>query len=448
VLYEPYFATDEIGSIFSDRATLQFLLDFEAALARGEAGAGLIPTEAAIAIATACRAELYDPASIAKAAAKGGSAAIPLVKALTAQVEGEAKRYVHWGATSQDALDTALVLQQRQALTIVERDLVRLARALAALASRHRATVMAGRTWLQQALPITFGLKAAGWLSFAARQRRRLVELRPRLLVIELGGAAGTLASLGDSGPAAIAAVARELGLAAPTLPWHSMRDRSAEAAAFLALLAGGLGKIARDVSLLMQTEIGEVAEKSESGAGGSSTMPHKRNPAVSSAILAAAHSVPGLAATVFSAQVHEQERDGGALHAEGRALQEIYRLAGGALANSVRLVEGLEIDAKRMRANLDATRGLLMSEAVMMALGPALGRLVAHDRVEAACRKALADGNTLVDALAADKEIARHLPRAELERLTEPAHYLGAAQSFIDRALEEYASVFPVSPS
>jgi 3-carboxy-cis,cis-muconate cycloisomerase len=448
VLYEPYFATDEIGSIFSDRSTLQYLLDFEAALARGQAAAGLIPKEAAAAIATACRAELYDPASIAKAAAKGGTAAIPLVKALTSQVEGEAKRYVHWGASSQDTLDTAFVLQQRQALIVIERDLVRLARALAALATRHRATVMAGRTWLQQALPITFGLKAAGWLSFMARQRRRLEELRPRLLVVQLGGAAGTLASLGDQGPAAIAALARELNLGVPTLPWHSLRDRGAEAASFLALLAGGLGKIARDVSLLMQTEIAEVAEKAESGAGGSSTMPHKRNPAVSSAILAAAHSVPGLVATVLAAQVHEQERDGGVLHAEWRALQEIYCLAGGALANSVRLIEGLEIDSKRMRANLDATHGLLMSEAVMMALGSSLGRLVAHDRVEAACRKALADGSTLVEALAADKEIARHLPRAELERLTEPAHYLGAAQSFIDRALEEYASTFPASPS
>ena len=448
MLYEPYFATDEIGSIFSDRAAIQHMLEFEAALARGEAEAGVIPQDAAAAIAAQCRAELYDPAAIAKDAARTGAAAIPLVKALTAQVEGEAKRYVHWGATSQDAQDTGLVLQQRRALAIVERDLARAASALAKLAARERETVMAGRTWLQQALPISFGLKAAGWLSALARQRRRLDELRARLLVLELGGAAGTLASLGDKGPAVVAAVARELKLAIPTLPWHSMRDRSAEAAAFAAILAGTLGKIAHDLQLMMQTEIAEAGEKAEAGAGGSSTMPHKRNPVLSSAILAAAAAAPGLAATVFAAQAGAHERDGSTLHAEWRALPALYALAGGALANAVRLIEGLELAPQRMRANLDATHGLLMSEAVMMALSPSLGRLVAHDRVEAACRAALAKDTALIDALAADKEILRHLPRAELERLLEPARYLGAALAFVERALEEYKTVFiPASP-
>lgn len=446
MIFEPYFATDEVGSIFSDRFYLQCILDFEAALARGQAGIGILSSAEAEEIAKACDADLYDVAALAEATAKAGNPAIPLVKALTAKVHGTASRYVHWGATSQDTLDTALVLQLRAALAVIERDLGRLAEAVRKTITNHRHTVMAGRTWLQQALPITFGLKAAGWLSALVRHRERLDELRRRVLVLQLGGAAGTLASLGEKGPAVVAAVAQRLGLGVPDLPWHGSRDRIAEAAGFAALLVGTLGKIARDTSLLMQTEIAEVFEKSGPGVGGSSTMPHKRNPALAAAILAAATVTPSLAATIFAAQVQEHERAAGPWQAEWRTVPELFRVAAGALANSARLIEGLEIDPERMRANLDAAHGLPMSEAVMMALGPMLGRLAAHDRIEDACRRAVAEKRPLVEILSEDGEITRHLPAKELRRLLDPAHYLGATQSFIDRALAEHARVFPHS--
>ncbi|HKW55633.1 MAG TPA: 3-carboxy-cis,cis-muconate cycloisomerase, partial [Stellaceae bacterium] len=422
-----------------DRARLQAMLDFEAALAAAEARVGVIPAAAATAIAGKCRAALFDAPALALAAARAGNLAIPLVKQLTALVaasDAEAARFVHWGATSQDAIDTGLVLQLRQALDPIEADLARLADALAALAAVHKETPLIGRTWLQQALPITFGLKAAGWLDAVERHRRRLAALKPRLLALQFGGAVGTLASLGERGLAVAEALAQELKLSLPALPWHGERDRVAELATTLGLLCGTLGKIARDISLMMQTELGEVLEPAGEGRGGSSTMPHKRNPVACAVVLAAATRAPGLVATLLAAMVQEHERGLGGWHAEWVALPELVILTAGALAQLADAIAGLEIHPERMRDNLDATHGLIMAEAVTMALAPKLGRLAAHERVEAACKRALAEGRHLRDVLAEDDAVTAELGPDGLDRVLDPRHYLGSAAALIERAL------------
>src|SRR3954470_10398786 len=434
-LLGPLFGTLEALAAFGDAARLQGMLDFEAGLARAQARLGVIPAAAAPAIAARARAGLFDAAEIGRAAAKAGNPAIPLVKRLTALVAEQdeaAARFVHWGATSQDAMDTGLVLQLRAFLGPLEADLGRLAAGLARLAGKHRDTAMVGRTWLQQALPTTFGLKAAGWLDAVGRHRRRLAEVRPR----QLGGAAGTLASLGGRGLEVADALAGELGLAAPALPWHGARDRVAELAAWLGLLVGTLGKVARDWSLMMQTEVGEVLEPAGEGRGGSSTMPHKRNPVAAAAVLAAAVRAPGLVATMLSAMVQEHERGLGGWHAEWETLPELAVLAAGALRQAAETVEGLEVDRGRMRANLGLTRGLVMAEAVQMALGAKLGRQQAHGLVERASKRAVAEGRELGAVLAEDGTVAAALAPGELDRLLDPSTYLGVAGAFVDRAL------------
>jgi 3-carboxy-cis,cis-muconate cycloisomerase len=319
---------------------------------------------------------------------------------------------------------------------VIERELARLADALAARAVAHKRTVMVGRTWLQHALPVTFGLKAAGWLDGIERHRARLAALRPRLLVLQFGGAAGSLASLGDRGLDVAAALARALDLGLPALPWHGQRDRIAELATTLGLIAGSIGKLARDLSLMMQTEVGEAFEAAGEGRGGSSTMPHKRNPVSAAALLAAAARAPGLVATVLAAMVQEHERGLGGWHAEWVALPELVILAAGALTQAADLVEGLELDPARMRANLDATHGLIMAEAVTMALGATLGRLEAHHLVEAACRRAVKERRHLRAVLAEDATVAGVLDDTALDRLFDPTGYLGVAEAFIDRVL------------
>ena len=415
------------------------MLDVEAALARAQADLGIIPKGAAAAIGAACRAERYDFRSIGAAAADAGNALIPMVKALTAEVDGKAKGFVHWGATSQDIIDTATVLQIKDALGLFDRRLQRLADVLAAMARRHRRTPLVGRTWLQQALPTTLGLKAAGWLDAVLRHGERLAEVRGRALTLQFGGAAGTLASLGDRGLAVAERLGKHLGLEVAATPWHTGRDRVAEVATFAGLVAGTLGKIARDVSLMMQTEVGEALEAAAPGRGGSSTMPHKRNPVASASILAVAAMVPGLVATMLTAQVQEHERAAGTWSAEWRTLPDILKLTGGALQRATDLIEGLEIDAKRMRDNLDATGGLIMAEAVMMALGTALGRGEAHHLLEEASRKAVAERRHLRDVLMADAAVRRHLDEGALQRLFDPLAYLGSAETFVDRVLAAY---------
>jgi 3-carboxy-cis,cis-muconate cycloisomerase len=438
-LLDPLFTTDRMRAVFSDRGRLQGMLDFAAALARAEARAGVIPAAAAAPIGMQCRAEAFDVGEIARGSALAGNTAIPMVKALTALVakgDEAASRFVHWGATSQDAMDTGLVLQLRDALDLLDADLSRLAGVLARLADEHKRTVLAGRTWLQQATPVTLGLKAAGALSAAERHRARLRELRPRLLVVQFGGASGTLAALGADGLNVAATLAEELKLGLPDVPWHAQRDRVAEAATALGLLVGTLGKVARDVSLLMQTEVGEAFEPAAAGKGGSSTMPHKRNPVGCAATLAAAIRVPGLVSVMLTAMVQEHERGLGNWHAEWDTLPEICCLAAGALAQLTQVLAGLEVDPARAAENLEATRGLILAEAVTMALGGRIGRLPAHHLVEAACRRATGEKRHLRDVLGEDAEVRKHLSAADLRRLLDPANYTGLAEALVDRAL------------
>jgi 3-carboxy-cis,cis-muconate cycloisomerase len=441
-LLGPLFGGIEATAVFSDRGRLQGMLDFEAALARAQAKLGIVPATAVPAIAAKARAELFDMEDLARATASAGNPAIPMVKRLTALVaadDPEAARFVHWGATSQDAMDTGLVLQLRDFLGTFEAALTRLAAALAQLAQDHRRTPMVGRTWMQHALPVTLGLKAAGWLDAVERHRQRLAELRPRLLVVQLGGAAGTLASLHEAGLDVLQALGAELDLAVPVLPWHGARDRVVELATCLGLITGTLGKLARDISLLMQTDVGEAFEPAGEGRGGSSTMPHKRNPVASAAVLSAAVRAPNLVATLLAAMVQEHERGLGGWHAEWETLPELAVITAGALSWSVETVEGLEIDAGRMRANLDLTRGLIMAEAVQMALGAKIGRQVAHALLERASRRALAEGLHLKEALAAEPEVMSQLTPADLDRLLDPLGYTGVAAQLIDRVLASH---------
>jgi 3-carboxy-cis,cis-muconate cycloisomerase len=438
-MLSPLFATAEMVAVFSDRARLQAMLDFEAALARAEASIGLIPATAGDAIARCCLADRFDQVALARAAQPAGNLAIPLVTQLTALVAQEdatAARFVHWGATSQDAIDTGLVLQMRAGLGRLEPDLLRLTEVLAALARTHARTPMCGRTLLQQAVPITFGLKAAGWLSALERSRSRIDTAGRAVRVPQFGGAAGTLASLGDRGLEVAAELAKVLHLEPPEMPWHGHRDRLAELAAALGLLVGTLGKIARDVSLLMQTEVAEVFEPAGEGRGGSSTMPHKRNPVACATVLAAATRVPQMVATLFAALPQEHERGLGGWQAEWATIPEIFLLTSGALRQMTETMTGLTVDPARMRANLDATRGLVMAEAVTMALGDRIGRLEAYRLVEQACRRAAEQGRHLRDVLAEDSAVSSHLPGGALDRLFAPENYLGVAEQLVERAL------------
>jgi 3-carboxy-cis,cis-muconate cycloisomerase len=441
-LLTPLFRWSAIEAVFSDRGRLQAMLDFEAALARAEARAGVIPEPAAAAIAAVCRADRYDADALAASAARAGNLAIPLIQKLTALVgqhDPQAARFVHWGATSQDAIDTGLVLQLREALTRIESELERLADVLASLARAHRSTPMAGRTWLQQAAPTTFGLKAAGWLEAVSRDRARLAELHGRALVLQLGGPVGTLAALGRKGPEVAAALADELKLPLPLLAWHAQRDRVVEVAATLGLCAGTLGKIARDLALHSQTEVGELFEPEAEGRGGSSSLPHKRNPVASAAALAAAHRVPGLVASALAAMVQEDERGLGGWQAEWEIVPELVGLVGGALHHMTDALAGLRVDAARMRANLEATRGLVYSEAVEIALAGRVGRQDARRLVEAACRRARSEGRHLKEVLASDREVAPHLPASELEPLFDPLRALGSAERLVDGVLRRH---------
>ena len=438
-LLDPLFRSQGVEKVLSNRATLQAMLDFEAALARAEARAGFIPASAAPAIEAKCRAELYDMTVLARAAANAGNLAIPLVKQLTllvAKKEKDAARYVHWGATSQDTIDTGRVLQLRQALALISSELDLFAVVLGELVHKNRAILVVARTWMQQALPTTFGFKVAGWLDAIDRHRARLAETQERCLVLQFGGAVGTMAALGARGLDVAANLAKELQLPLPELPWHSHRDRMAEIATTLGLVCGTLGKIARDISLHTQTEVGEVFEPSADGRGGSSTMPHKRNPVTSAVVLSAAARVPALVGTMLAAMVQEQERGLGGWHAEWETLPDIVRLTAGALHHLTTTASELEIDPERMRQNLDITHGLIFAEAVTMALAEKMPRSDAHELVQQACKRAQTTRRDLRSVLAQDAIVKSTLSEAELDRLFTPANYLGVADQFVDRVL------------
>jgi 3-carboxy-cis,cis-muconate cycloisomerase len=439
-LFDSLSGSAAMNEVFSDSACLQSMLDFEAALARAEARCDVIPASAAEAIALKCRATLIDANALVVATALSANPAIPLIKQLTALVakdDPEAAGFVHWGATSQDANDTGLVLQMRQGFHLLESDLDDLCQGLTQLAQKHRSTPMAGRTLMQHALPTTFGVKAAGCLDAMNRHRERFAETRARVLVLQFGGAVGTLAALRDKGMQVAEALAAELNLALPPLPWHTQRDRVAEVATTLGLCTGTLGKIARDISLHMQTEIAEIFEPSDEGRGGSSTMPHKRNPVSAAIVLSAAMRVPGLVSTMLSAMVQEDERGLGNWHSEWETLPEIFRLTAGALHQVTTIIPHLEVDIVRMRRNLDATQGLIFSEAVAMALANKIGKSEAHKLLDTASREARESGKHLRDVLDQNRTVVDLLTLAELDRLFTPENYLGIAETLVDRVIE-----------
>jgi 3-carboxy-cis,cis-muconate cycloisomerase len=381
----------------------------------------VIPASAVGPIEAACKADRFDMAALAEAAMRSGNLAIPLVKTLTANVgkaDAEAARYVHWGATSQDVIDTATMLTLRAGIAVLDADLSRAIKGFAAL-------------------PMPFGLKAAEYASSLARARCRLRRLSREGLALQFGGAAGTLAALGDKGLAVAERLAQELNLPLPEAPWHTHRDRIAEAASAFAILAGSCGKVARDVSLMMQTDVAEAFEPAGEGRGGSSTMPHKRNPVAAASALGAATMAPQLAATIFAAQVQDHERSAGPWHAEWPTLPQLMLVTSGALAAIVDIAEGLDVDAARMRDNLDATKGLIMAEAVTFALAETMGKSDAHHLIEAASKRAIAEKKHLRELLSADPQVTAHLSPEKIAALFEPMAYQGASQALIDRLLD-----------
>ncbi|MCK9690934.1 3-carboxy-cis,cis-muconate cycloisomerase [Pseudomonas syringae pv. syringae] len=435
----------EMREIFSDEGRVQGMLDFEAALARAQARVGLIPPEVVADIELSCDARLFDFDALAIAIGSAGNSAIPLVKALGKQIaarSAEAERYVHMGATSQDVMDSGLILQLRRAIVLLEHDLARLADAMAEQAQRHAGTPLAGRTWLQQATPVTLGMKIAGWLGAVTRHRQRLNEIKPRLLCLQFGGASGSLAALGDQAFSVAETLAGELQLALPEQPWHTQRDRLVEFAGLLGLIAGSLGKLGRDVSLLMQTEVGEVFEPSAPGKGGSSTMPHKRNPVGAAVMISTATRAPGLVATMLAAMPQEHERSLGLWHAEWETLPELCCLVSGSLQQALQVIPGLQVDAERMAINLQSTKGLVLAEAVSIALAQRIGRDAAHHLVEQCCRRAVEQGAHLRQVLGETPQISEQFSSDELDRLLDPAHYLGQARHWVERAVAEHTRI------
>jgi 3-carboxy-cis,cis-muconate cycloisomerase len=440
ILFRDAFGTPGMRDIFSDFALVSRYVEVEVALAKAQAQCGAIPADAAAEIARRCNAKALDFDLLRRETDIVGYPILPLVHQLVTQC-GEAGRFVHWGATTQDIMDTAVILQVREGLRIVEQDIAVLLGILAGLARKHRDTPMAGRTHLQQALPITFGYKAAIWFAMFDRHAQRLAQLKPRVLVGELAGAAGTLASLRDKGFAVQEALCKELGLGVPVSTWHVARDGLAETINFLALVTGSLGKIALDVMIMASTEFAEVYEPFVTGRGASSTMPQKRNPISSELMLAACKAVRQHAGLMLDAMVQDFERATGPWHAEWMAIPEAFVLTAGALHQAKFALGGLIVDEARMAQNLGMSKGLIVAEAVMMHMAPFIGRQQAHDVVYAACRVVNAEGGTLAEALAKDPEIAEHFDRAALDRLTDPANYLGLAPAMVDRILERSAA-------
>jgi 3-carboxy-cis,cis-muconate cycloisomerase len=429
--------TDALSAIFSDGSLLQAMLDVEASLASVQAGLGVIPQRAADVIRTAAAADAFDPATIAREARESGTVVVPFVKALTARVraaDSESATFVHWGVTSQDVADSALMLVLKPARAVLAADHQRLERLLRELSDRHAGTVMLGRTLLQPAPPITFGLKAAGWVAPLARGWKRLDAAFDAALLLELGGAVGTLAALGDRGPAIADALAKRLGLGAAAAPWHSQRDRLAALVAASGIYCASLGKMARDISLLMQDEVGEVAEPG----GGSSSMPHKRNPAGCAVALAAATRTPALVATFLSGMVQEHERGIGGWHAEWPTLAAVVQSTGAALSAMTHVVKGLEVFPDRMRANIERTRGVIFAERAMILLAETAGKEIAQDVVEHALHESRATGQTFREALASVPQIDTLLSAEQLSSMDRPEEYLGVAEVLRLRLLSE----------
>jgi 3-carboxy-cis,cis-muconate cycloisomerase len=440
-LLDGFFYSSAVEPLFTDTASVQSILDFEAALARAEALAGVIPQDSAPAISESCRAELFDLPALTQAVPLMGNFAIPLIKQLTtivARRSPHAAGYVHYGATSQDALDTGLVLQLRSATRTILKDLDDIISSLASLTSTHRKTLMVARTWMQHALPTTFGFITAGWLDACLRHRARLRDLLDQSLALQFGGAVGTLAALHDRGAQVAALLAEELALPLPRIPWHSQRERIGEVTAAYGLLAGTCSKIARDLSLHMQIEVGELCEPRAAGRGGSSTMPHKQNPVACAAILATTSRVPALVSTTLSGLGSEYQRSLGPWQSEWETVPDIVRLTAGAAHHLVALLPNLVVNSDRMLANLGLTHGLIYAEAATFALSAKLDRSTAHKLVEEACRRAHSEHRHLREVLSAKPEVSAILDAKSFAELFEPANYLGSAQSFIETVLAE----------
>ncbi|MCT8972865.1 3-carboxy-cis,cis-muconate cycloisomerase [Microbaculum marinisediminis] len=441
-LLSPLFASAEMQTVLSDRERVRAMLAFEAALAASEADAGLIPADAAAAITAACASFEPDMAAIGDATRRAGNPAIPFVKALTAHCAEPGRGCVHWGATSQDVIDTANALMFREAMALIDRETLALGDALAAQAEAHRSTVMPGRTLLQPALPITFGFKVAGWLDMVMRCRAALKTAAEQGLVLQFGGAVGTLAAIGSKATTVRQELGRRLDLPVPDIAWHTARDRGARIGAELAILTEALAKIAGDIALLMQAEVGEAAEPAGSGRGGSSTMPQKRNPVAAPAVRANAMRASGLASALLSAMPQEHERGAGGWHAEWTILPDLFEIAAGALGHVTETIADLEVRPQRMRANLDIGNGTLMSEALMMALAPTLGRQEAHHVVEAAARRAIAENRPLADICRETDEIVDGLGLEGIATALDPSTYLGIAEATVDTVVSRWKTI------
>ena len=435
-VFRDIFTTPAMRAVWSDENRVQKYLDFEAALARAQAKLKIIPQEACDEILKHCDAKEYDMAKLKEATERIGYPVLPVVQQLVKLCKNGLGEWSHWGATTQDITDTATVLQIKESLALIEKEIEAICDALAALAKKYRDTPMAGRSNLQQAVPITFGYKMATMLAAFERHRQRLHEMKPRALVGEFGGAAGTLSSLGKDGLRCQDELMKELKLGQPEISWHTVRDRIAEVGCFLGLITGSCGKIAFDVKLLMQTEVGEVQEPFHQGRGSSSTMPQKRNPISSVYITAQTAMVKQLVAALLEAMIEDHERATGPWEIEWIALPEIFMLTAGAMAQTRFLLEGLHVNEQRMRDNIFITKGLIMSEAVMMGLGDKLGRNYAHDLVYDICREAIRQDRSLIELLQENAEITRYVDAPTLERLCDPANYLGQAGTMVDRVL------------
>ncbi len=431
-----------MDAIFAPAAHIRQMLIFEAALARAEAAAGVIPAAAAELIAAACGRDDFDSEAIYAEATVAGTSAIPLVQQLRARMDNEAADYVHWGATSQDTIDSAAMLQMRAGLSLLLKDLLAIGDRCAALAQEHRRTLQAGRTLLQHALPISFGLKAARWLALVTRQIKALRQVRDHSVALQFGGAAGTLAALDAAGPRVAELLADELGLPLPDMPWHAERDRVAAIAAAVGIAAGSVSKLAYDIALLAQTEVGEVAEESAPGKGGSSALPHKHNPVDAMQALAAARLAGGVVTVILSALAQEHERAIGGWQAEWAAIPDLFCYAAGAIAHTRQAVQGLQVDPQRMRANLDLSGGLIMAEALTLALTERLSRTEARRIVGEASDQARTAGISLHQAAHNDPQISAALSPDAIDHALDPAAYLGSADALIDRALAAYRAV------
>jgi 3-carboxy-cis,cis-muconate cycloisomerase len=438
-LYQSVFYSEKVNNLFTDEAMIGYMLQFEAALVKAQESHNVIPASAAEIIEGCCRVENINIAQIAADSGLGGNVNIPLIKQLTAvvkQKDAEGSKYIHFGATSQDVIDTAMMLQARDALTIIADDLKQLIKQLASLAEEHRETVMIGRSFMQHARPITFGYKVAGWLDALLRSKKNIEELLQEGFALQLGGAVGTLSGTHQTGVQVSETMSELLGLHNPSKPWHTERDRFVAIASTLGMLAGNIGKIAKDISLLMQTEIAEVFEPSAEGKGGSSTMPHKRNPVGCIAILANATRIPALVATMFSCMTQDHERATGLWHAEWETLSDIVKLTAGAVTKAVDLTNGLEVNVQKMRINLEITNGLIYAENISMVLADKIGRANAHDLIEQCCAEAVSKSVHLKDVIIMNKVISQELSKLKIEEQFDSFKSLGLADNYTVQVL------------